>query len=88
MKMGKNDTRISRRQFINASTASGTGLLIGFKFIGPDETVSAAEETGFDSDGRFEPNAWIKIEPDDTITIMVNHSAAWYCLSPKCIMFL
>lgn len=72
--MGSNGTEISRRQFVNISTASGTGLLIGFKFIGPDQNVSAAEKTGFDADGRFEPNAWIKIEPDDTVTILVNHS--------------
>jgi isoquinoline 1-oxidoreductase beta subunit len=59
-------SRISRRDFIVASAAAGTGLVIGFYL--PHGSKPA------DSNGIFAPNAFLKIERDGRISIVVARS--------------
>ncbi|HMI04960.1 MAG TPA: molybdopterin cofactor-binding domain-containing protein [Pedobacter sp.] len=53
---------ISRRNFLRVTAIAGGGMLVGFSMV--DKTDSAPTE------GEFIPNAYIKITPDGTITLM------------------
>jgi isoquinoline 1-oxidoreductase beta subunit len=53
---------ISRRNFLRVSAIAGGGMLVGFSMT--DKTDSAFTA------GEFSPNAYIKITPDGTITLM------------------
>ena len=57
-------TPISRRQFVITSVAAGTGLIIGFYL--PHKLSSSAE--------TFSPNAYLRIAPDNKVTIVVARS--------------
>jgi isoquinoline 1-oxidoreductase beta subunit len=54
---------LSRRTFLKVSAASGA-LIIGGYIPGLNETARAA--------GSFEPNIWVKIGADDSVTIMLS----------------
>jgi isoquinoline 1-oxidoreductase subunit beta len=56
----------SRRDFIKASAAVGGGLALGFYLPGRVSTVHGAEAA--------QPNAWVRIAPDNTVTILVARS--------------
>jgi isoquinoline 1-oxidoreductase subunit beta len=54
---------VSRRNFLRVSMIAGGGMLVGFSTLGNDEKQEL--------DGTpFSPNAYIKISPDGTITMM------------------
>lgn len=55
-------TALSRRAFLGTSTAAGAGLVIGF-YLPKSASVQAA--------GVFSPNAYLRITPDEKITIVV-----------------
>ncbi|MGH8072333.1 MAG: molybdopterin cofactor-binding domain-containing protein [Candidatus Entotheonellia bacterium] len=56
---------LSRRRFLQGSAAAGVGLLVGF-----DLRVGQADApTG----GVFAPNAFVRIAPDNTVTIIAKH---------------
>lgn len=60
---------ISRRDFVTAGVAAGTGLVIGFYWPhggGPSPAESAA--------ASFSPNAYLRITPDDKVTVVVARS--------------
>ena len=58
---------LNRRLFLTASTAVGGGFVLGFTMpTGEAEAATAAQAP--------EVNAWIVIQPDDTIIIRVAHS--------------
>ncbi|GJQ21089.1 MAG: aldehyde oxidase [Bacteroidia bacterium] len=57
-----NTVTISRRDFIKIATVAGGGLMLGFRI--PSESNSA----------DFSPNVWLRIAPDDTVTITVARS--------------
>jgi isoquinoline 1-oxidoreductase subunit beta len=57
----------SRRQFLGAAVAAGGGLLIGFTL--PGRSRAAAAEAG---SGAFQPNAFIRITPDNEVTLIVS----------------
>ena len=55
---------LSRREFVAAGVAAGAGLVIGFYL--PHKSASQAES--------FSPNAYLRITPDNKITIVVARS--------------
>src|SRR3974390_3787678 len=57
----------SRRQFLGAAVAAGGGLLIGFSL--PARTRAATTEAGT---GAFHPNAFVRITPDNEVTLIVS----------------
>ena len=57
----------SRRQFVIGAAASGAGLSLGFSLCGGNGDAFAATETR-------EVNAWVVIEPDDTVVIRIARS--------------
>jgi isoquinoline 1-oxidoreductase beta subunit len=62
--------RLDRRRFLGGATAAAGGLLLGFHLpLGgaAARAAAGAAETGI-------VNAWLRIAPDDTVTIMVAHS--------------
>ena len=59
---------IGRREFIKLTIGASGGLLIGLYLPTLDENVDAA------SAAEFAPNAFVRIAPDETITVIVNHS--------------
>ncbi len=58
-------TPLSRREFIAAGTAAGAGLVIGFYL--PHASKNAAGNA-------FSPNAYLRITPDNKVTIVVARS--------------
>jgi len=60
-------TTVGRGDFIRLSTAAGAGLGLAFIWNGRGTPAAAAE-------GVFAPNAWVRIAPDSTITIIVSKS--------------
>ena len=56
---------LSRREFIAAGTAAGAGLVIGFYL--PHGTKNATGDV-------FSPNAYLKITPDNKVTVVVARS--------------
>jgi len=58
------ENNISRRSFIATGSAAGVALVLGF-YIHHEHGLHEAEAPG------FRPNAWIRIRPDDTITVLV-----------------
>ncbi len=61
-------TGLSRRDFVQAGTAAAGGLLLAFYLPGCRRPPGAAAAT------PFEPNAWLRIAPDETVTVIVAHS--------------
>lgn len=55
---------LSRREFVTAGVAAGAGLVIGFYL--PHKSASHEES--------FSPNAYLRITPDNRVTIMVARS--------------
>lgn len=65
---------ISRRQMLTVAAATGGGLLVAFYLAprwlgGPERSSMPAPPAG-----EFAPNAWLRIAPDNTVTIMVDRS--------------
>ena len=58
--------RISRRGFLAVSTAAGGGLLLNLSFPGLSEAAAGHSAT---NSGTAVINAYIRIAPDDTVTI-------------------
>ena len=62
----KNRAAVSRRSFLKAGTAAAGGLVLGFVIPGANRSATAAAAT------PAAPNAFLRIAPDDTITVMVD----------------
>ncbi len=58
---------VSRRQFLQTGAAAAGGLVIGFHLPAPGRGARAAT-------AEAAINAWLRIAPDDTVTILVAHS--------------
>jgi isoquinoline 1-oxidoreductase beta subunit len=63
------DFRPGRRLFLKASAVAGGGLLIGFHLPLAQRAGEAAAAAN-----EFVPNAWIRIDADDTVTLRVASS--------------
>ncbi len=59
--------KLSRRRFLAVSAGTGAGLWLGVHLPGRAEAAPAAP-------ARFEPNAWLSIEPGGAVTIWVAKS--------------
>ncbi|MEJ2347327.1 MAG: xanthine dehydrogenase family protein molybdopterin-binding subunit [Gammaproteobacteria bacterium] len=62
---------LGRRRFLQISAAAGGGLLVGFQIPALARGMASEPAEGGD---RFVPNAWIRIDPDDHVTVMVGSS--------------
>src|SRR5258705_9943074 len=65
---------MSRRMFLKSTAAAGAGLSLGIYFgdalaqmSGPGKTVGGV------ATGTFEPNAFLRIGKDNTVTVVVKH---------------
>src|SRR6266436_7881607 len=58
-----------RRDFLKKSAAGGTGLVIGFYLPRKFEALAAAPPSE-----PIAANAWVRIAPDDTVTILIDKS--------------
>ncbi|HYW03488.1 MAG TPA: xanthine dehydrogenase family protein molybdopterin-binding subunit [Gammaproteobacteria bacterium] len=68
--MGARPVDRSRRHFLKVSAVAGGLMLVGFSLDGcAGDSASTAT-----ANGGFAPNAWIRIAPDDGVTIIVAHS--------------
>jgi isoquinoline 1-oxidoreductase subunit beta len=65
---------ITRRNFLKVSFATGAGLMVGFNVTPNAKLANAADKMRLTDDSILEPNAWIRIHPDSTVTVLVNHS--------------
>ena len=59
---------LSRRDFIKAGAVAGGGLVLGFFMPGANKFAAAAEAPK----PAYAPNAFLRIAPDNTVTVMVN----------------
>jgi isoquinoline 1-oxidoreductase subunit beta len=58
---------LTRRGFLKAGAAAGGGLLVGGYLYGPGDLAG----TRAVASTSFEPNVWVKIGPDNTVTIVL-----------------
>ena len=65
----ENNSILSRRDFIKAVSTAGAGLVLGFHLTAQRKNELYAAEAG-----SFSPNAWLRIDPDDRITVAVFRS--------------
>lgn len=61
-------TGFDRRQVLKGGLVLGTGLIIGFRLPGRSAASEAAGAAG-----DFAPNAFVRIAPDDTVTVLAKH---------------
>ena len=61
---------LSRREFLRVGGLAGGGLILGFYF----NPSGSGGQAGAASGGPFRPNAFIRISPDDTVTLIMNKS--------------
>jgi isoquinoline 1-oxidoreductase subunit beta len=62
-------TSLTRRAFLRASALSGAGLVIAFHV--PRRALAAAEEP---KKAPPPPNAFVRVAPDDSVTVLLAHS--------------
>src|SRR6202158_2804753 len=65
---------VSRRGFLKASAGSAAGLVIGFYLPGRSLLAVAEEGAAPKAPKLPEPNAFLRIGPDESITILLAHS--------------
>lgn len=62
--------RLHRRDFLKTSAAGGVGLVLGLYL--PGKYAAQAAESA--PAAAFAPNAWIRIAPDDSVTLVIDKS--------------
>ncbi|HEY1148660.1 MAG TPA: xanthine dehydrogenase family protein molybdopterin-binding subunit [Pseudoduganella sp.] len=60
---------LSRRSFLKAGAVAGSGLVLGFVITGGGRFARAADAP---AKPVYAPNAFLKIAPDNTVTVQVN----------------
>jgi len=63
------DAGFSRRSFLKAGAVAGSGLVLGFVLTGGGRFARAAEAP---ARPNYQPNAFLHIAPDSTVTVQVN----------------
>lgn len=68
------DRKLTRRQFLKASTATG-GLVIGFHLFGGNRMAFAQEQGAPAAPAKpaIPPNAFLRIAKDGSVTVQVKH---------------
>lgn len=64
--------KINRRRFLLGTTVIGGGLLIGYASTRPSKHFLANQELG--QNGQPFLTTWLRIDPDNTVTVIVPHS--------------
>ncbi len=67
----KGASRMGRRSFLKTTASAGVGLCIA-GFV--PELLSAAARRAAATSSSFAPNAFVRIAPDDTVTVISGHS--------------
>ena len=62
-------TRPDRRRFLQGAAAAAAGLTIGFHWTG----AARAAATSAASSDVLAPNAFVRVAPDNTVTVMIKH---------------
>jgi isoquinoline 1-oxidoreductase beta subunit len=65
---------LCRREFLKVGFVAGVGLLVECHLPGGTHAADARTADTKGGKGSFEPNAWLRIGTDDTVTVVVNHS--------------
>src|SRR5580704_9206279 len=66
----------SRRGFLKSAAATAAGLTIGFHWSGPLSRAfadTALADTAQDLAKDFAPNAFLRIAPDNSVTVIAKH---------------
>ena len=69
-----NTMKLNRRKFIIASASAAGGLVLGFRIPTGAAADAIMGEPWMAGEGGQEVNAWLVIDPDDTVTIRVAQS--------------
>ncbi len=72
--MRRNEVDRERRRFLKISMIAGAGLVATYHSVPLGRRRQALASPDVKPEGAFAPNAWLRIDSDDTITVMVNHS--------------
>ena len=67
------NARVDRRQFLRVSSMVGGGLLLGTMLDATGAAQLFAAEATPGSAGEFTPNAWIRLSPDGSVTIVAQN---------------
>jgi isoquinoline 1-oxidoreductase beta subunit len=60
-------TKVTRREFLQTASVAGAGLVIGFH-------LPVGGRGGVASPAPFAPNAWLRINPDESVLVVVDRS--------------
>ena len=69
-----NTKKLNRRKFIIASGSAAGGLMLAFRIPAGARADAMMDEPWMAGEGGQEVNAWLVIDPDDTVTIRVGQS--------------
>ena len=64
----------SRRTFLKATATMGAGLVVAFVIPGAKRFAIAAPEDAAAASTGLQPNAYLRIAPDDSVTVLLAHS--------------
>lgn len=73
---GTVDSQVNRRDFLKFVVIGGAGLTLGLSLDSAHAEMSGPGKTSADeslSNGQFEPNAFIRIAPDNTVHVIIKH---------------
>jgi len=66
------EVEVNRREFLKTSGAGGAALILGFHLPARKSRLLAAPAAGSGNPAKlFTPNAWVRITPDNRITLLV-----------------
>ena len=64
-------TKLNRREFMIAGASAAGGMMLGFHIPSTAHAAAIENEPWTGDEGAREVNAWLVIDPDDTVTIRV-----------------